>query len=377
MDSQMGEDEGFAPGSEEYARAQGLPQVPLERLPSPETLNALALLPDAISTDLYNHIRFASDPVQYIATAKNMARGIIQRNASISQHQQTEASASSSAEAVPTPNSSQNVLAHNSPLAAQVALKRVLMKKIPPIREYSGAIKDDAAREYLRDCERFFKEMEHLAGTQIEDADKIIYGRGALKGKAAKAWTTYEQQLIGSYGTVIRTWPDYKDWILREFSEHLGPEKRWDKLANLQQGQSQPFAEYAMTVQQAAVDTEVTLPEEAVVQFLRKGARPNLQKKWAEDREHPSTLRETIDRFIQYERGAMIAGYIQRHAQEADGDPMDLSAMNSTNRGNKGPKCYKCGQFGHVKRNCKNLGKKDKSKKSKDEKSKNADGQTS
>ena len=163
---------------------------------------------------------------------------------------------------------------------------------------------------------------------------------------------------------------------MREFSEHLGPEKRWDKFANLQQGQNQSFAEYAMALQQAAVDTEVPLPEEAVVQFLRKGARPNLQKKWAEEREHPTTLRDTIDRFIQFERGAMIAGYIQRRTQDDDGDtPMDLNALNGSNPRRNTPKCYGCGRFGHIKRNCKTPGKRNRERKQ--EKSKNASGQTS
>ena len=103
------------------------------------------------------------------------------------------------------------------------------MKKILPIRQYSGAIKNDAAREFLRDCERFFKQTEQLARTQIDDSDKVINSRGALKEKAERAWTTYEHQLGNSYSFQIQTWQDFKDWILREFSEHLGPEKRWDK----------------------------------------------------------------------------------------------------------------------------------------------------
>jgi hypothetical protein len=378
MDAQMEGNVEFAPGGEEYARAQGLPQPPPERLPTPETLNALALLPDAIATDLYNHIRFTQDPTQYIAVAKDMARGVVQRNASIGQRRQTEASISPSTENIHTPGSSQNSLPRNSLSAAQIALKKTLLKKIPAIRAYSGAIKNDAAREFLRDCERFFTQTEQLAGAQIDDSDKIINGRGALKDKAERAWSTYEHQLGNSYSFQIHTWQDFKDWILREFSEHLGPEKRWDKFATLQQGQNQSFAEYAMTLQQAATDTEIALSEEVVRQFLRKGARPNLQKKWAEDREHPISLRDTIDRFIQFERGAMIAGYIQKHAQEDDGDPMDLTAMNGSRRGNKGPKCYNCGQFGHIKKRCKS-GKKDKKDKDieKDQPSKNANGQTS
>jgi hypothetical protein len=337
-------------------------------------LSALACLPSFVAHDLYNAIQASDNAEEYILVAKSSARTIMERNSS--GNQQPGHSIPSSSGTVLTPGSLQS--GPNLPSAAQIALKRALLKKVPSIREYAGAIKDDAAREYLRDCERFFKETSYLAGTEIEDADKIIYARGALTGKAAKAWTTYEQQLIGSYGTRIGTWQEYKDWILREFSEHLGPEKRWDRFATLQQGQNQPFAEYAMNLQQAAVDTEIPLPEEAVIQFLRKGAKPNLQKKWAEEREHPTTLRDTIDRFIQYERGSMIAGYIQRNAQDNDGD-VQMNAMQSSGRpGYTGPRCYNCGKFGHVQRNCRShSGEKDKSQRRKPQKPKNAAGQTS
>ena len=69
----------------------------------------------------------------------------------------------------------------------------------------------------------------------------------------------------------------------------------------------------------------------------------------------------------------MIAGYIQRNAQDKDGD-VQMNAMQSSKpAGYTGPRCYGCGKFGHVKRNCP-----DKKKgKSQGNKSKNVDGQTS
>ena len=48
----------------------------------------------------------------------------------------------------------------NGSLAGQIALKRALLKKVPKIREYSGTFKDDTAREYLLNYERFFYETE-------------------------------------------------------------------------------------------------------------------------------------------------------------------------------------------------------------------------
>lgn len=68
--------------------------------------------------------------------------------------------------------------------------------------------------------------------------DKIIYARGALRRRASKAWRTYESQLSDLYATPITTWQAYNEWVEREFSEHIGPEKRWDKFANLWQGQN-------------------------------------------------------------------------------------------------------------------------------------------
>jgi hypothetical protein len=218
----------------------------------------------------------------------------------------------------------------NGSLAGQIALKRALLKRVPKIREYSGDFINDAAREYLLDCDRFFYETEQLAEATLDDRLKVVYAQGALTGKAMKAWRTHQQRISSTYGEQVTTWKQYREWILREFSEHLGPEKRWDRFVELKQGPRQAFTEYAMNLQQAAADTEQEIPEPILIQYLRKGAKVELQKKWAEDGNRPQALRDIIERFVQYEQGSTIAQYYGRKARDADGDvKMDMNAMES------------------------------------------------
>ena len=105
-------------------------------------------------------------------------------------------------------------------------LRRTLLKKIHEIREYSGQIKDDAAREYLRDCERFFDEVANLALTPVDDRTRVLTARGALTDKARRKWLAYDQRVQAGDAVPIETWQKYQDWINHEFSEHLGSEKR-------------------------------------------------------------------------------------------------------------------------------------------------------
>ena len=191
-------------------------------------------------------------------------------------------------------------------------LRRTLLKKIHEIREYSGQIKDDAAREYLRDCERFFDEVANLALTPVDDRTRVLTARGALTDKARRKWLAYDQRVQAGDAVPIETWQKYQDWINHEFSEHLGSEKRWDKFFETKQGPHQTFADYAANLRQAAVETESNLPEAVVIQRLRKGAKVELQKEWAKDSSQPTTLDAVVNRFIQYERGAMIARHVER-----------------------------------------------------------------
>jgi hypothetical protein len=256
---------------------------------------------------------------------------------------------------------------HTDPSAsAQTAARKAILKSIRPIDNYSGAVKFDAARKYLRDCERYFKEVTLYAQAEPDDKTKIAHASGRLLNRAYDTWRAYEDQVAGFYGDEITTWQAYKDWISREFSEHLGPEKRWDRFEKMTQGKLS-FHEYASNLQQAARDCEITIPEPILIQHLRKGANVNLQKRWAEDRDRPTALQDVIQRFIEFERGAMVAGYLGR----TNGDPMDLSAMNGRGKNMSQTTCYNCQKKGHFARNCKAPKKKKSDETGKEQGSKN------
>jgi hypothetical protein len=353
----------------------------------------------------------ADDPTMYALMAKSTARTIAEQNWQEAQRQMRATTAQSEqlpAEQ-PIPDLSSFLATPenpnptpNGPLAGQIALKRALLKRVPKIREYSGAFKDDAAREYLLDCERFFYETEQLAEATLDDKLKVVYAQGALGGKAMKAWRSHQQRISSTYGDEISTWKQYREWILREFSEYLGPEKRWDRFVELKQGAKQPFAEYAMDLQQAAADTDQEISEGILIQYLRKGAKVELQKKWAEDGTRPKALRDIVERFIQYEQGSTIAHYYGRKARDADGDvKMAMNGMQSTKepsnppstrgpgqargRGNgrgRGSRnqprggrdtCYNCGGRGYFSQNCPSPPKQESGN---DRKPKNGYGQT-
>ncbi|KAJ5137893.1 hypothetical protein N7526_004126 [Penicillium atrosanguineum] len=275
------------------------------------------------------HARAQEDPIQQLAeTLRRMQTGPVEGTPDTSETTRSTLSRDGS---------------------AQKAVRKAVLKNIRPIENYQGAVKSDAARKYLRDCERYFREISSYAGAEPDDSTKIIHASGRLLKRAAETWRAYTDQVAGRYGEEITTWQAYKDWINREFSEHLGPEKRWDRFANLRQGQSS-FHEYAINLQQAAYDCEIDIPEQVLIQYLRMGANVNLQKRWAEDREQdrPTILQDVIQRFIEFERGAMVAGYINR----TNPDDMELTALRSRSKDLSTIKCYNCDQKGHYKRNC-------------------------
>jgi hypothetical protein len=70
---------------------------------------------------------------------------------------------------------------------AEADKKRALLKTIRKIRDYTGKIQGDAAREYLYDCERYFQQVAEFSASALIDREKIMYASSALLEKALKS----------------------------------------------------------------------------------------------------------------------------------------------------------------------------------------------
>ena len=248
--------------------------------------------------------------------------------------------------------------------------RRAILKTIVKIRDYNGKIPDEAAREYLYDCERYFRQIAEFSHATMTDWERIMHASSSLTGQAAKTWRYRERQVDGGFEKRLESWDEYKKWIMRNFSEHLSAAKRWDRFRNTRQGDKQSFMEYVTQLRQAAMECEQTIPDAIFFEFMREGAKKKLQERWAEERNPPTKLDEIIERFRSYEEAATIAGYYRRQAPAADdgGEPMDLGAMpsfpNRRGNGNRGRggrqgqgrrnpfTCFACGQPGHRMADC-------------------------
>ncbi|KAJ5994052.1 hypothetical protein N7451_001259 [Penicillium sp. IBT 35674x] len=310
-------------------------------LPPPEIITALGSLDMQTGTSLYDIWFHSADPnarIPAILHMANLATTALRTNPSPSVETRTSA------------------IGHEN---SQRSVNKALLKDIRPIDKYGGKIHQSAAQQFLLDCERYFEEISLYVGQQPDEKAKVVFASGKLVDRAGNTWKAFKQKVSGRYADPIETFADFKAWIEREFSEHLGPEKRWDHFDSLRQG-TRTVQAYAMELQQAAVDTGFDIPEAILIQHLRKGANMALQQRWVEMNVQASTFAEAEKRLIEFERGRMLSNYISRHAGESDPDAMDLSALpavtNETKRDDR--VCFNCGKPGHIRKRCREERKK-------------------
>lgn len=180
------------------------------------TADALSALPPALA-EMYAHMWNEGSNLAAVSD-------IIIRIAAV--FEDDRAGRSTRQPVAPHVTETSNISAVNAQSNA-LAAKRALMKSVRAIDEYDGRIQNDAARKYLRDCERYFREIAQFARAHPEEYDKVIRASGALKGRAAQFWKRHEQHIAVTDPSIeIRTFSAYVAWIKLEFSEHLGEEKR-------------------------------------------------------------------------------------------------------------------------------------------------------
>ena len=242
---------------------------------------------------------------------------------------------------------------------------KALIRQLRPIPDYSGWIRDDAARMWIRDCERYFQDIVTYSGELVPDGSKVIAAKGHLVKRAATRWRAHEESVLRGYAPPISTWKAFVDWIMTQFKEHLGEQRRWEKYEQMEQGRDL-FPDYASKLQEAAAMLEVRIPEEVIRRRLIAGARKNLQAQWAKERDPPQDLAGTISRFSDLEQGTNIAKDIYR----GDHDAMDLTAIQEPPVGaprtmarhrEEAPRpkaleptrrCFSCGSSEHLKKDC-------------------------
>lgn len=261
--------------------------------------------------------------------------------------------------AILTPDSRTSSDNHRGPL--QRVREKAVLNAIGKSPEYSGAVANDAARRWLRDCENYFEKLERRTLEPLPDFEKVDSAESRLTGRAAKSWRSHTTAAAKPALNVVRidTWPGFKTWIHDQFGENFSEQRRWERYRKLVQGKER-LRDFAVKLQDAASVLDPAPPPEYVIrQDLFNKIPRELLGKWTEERSKPDGLQETITRLAELEEGSIVR-------KSTDPDAMDLSAMtvgsfaprNDRNMSTRSKrivsvrKCFRCGSSEHLIRDC-------------------------
>jgi hypothetical protein len=236
------------------------------------------------------------------------------------------------------------------------------LKDVPKPEMYRGSQQGNAARHWLRDCERYFETRAELAGEEEEEGYKVIIGRTHLAETALIAWRGLEVAVESGHMQRITTWDGFRAWILENFEAKTAEADRYRAyITRLQK--SDNFSEYFRKLQEASLNLQRPADSYSFILQLVSGLNHELRAEWYKLQDPPTEVTEVHNRLLELERGCKEAantrgnrffnrGRGQQASQPRNDDAMDLSAMDSSTRSFK---CYNCGKPGHLKRDCRLL----------------------
>jgi hypothetical protein len=153
-----------------------------------------------------------------------------------------------------------------------------------------------------------------------------------LTGQARKRWETDQVRARYDPTLVINDLTSFGAWIVKNFGEYNANDKRWDEYERITQGR-QAVQAYASTLGDAATRIDPPVAEASLIRKFITRSRPELRKRWGDDRDRPATFQGVVERFAQYEISSAAAKrlggdpYTPGYQDDNRGDPMDLSAI--------------------------------------------------
>lgn len=239
------------------------------------------------------------------------------------------------------------------------------LKDIPKPEKYRGTQQGNAARHWLRDCERYFETRAELAGTEEPDAYKVIIGRTHLTESALVAWRGFEVAVESGHMERITNWEEFKLWILDNFEAKTAEADRYRAyISRLQKADS--FPDYFRKLQEASLNLLRPADSYNFILQLVSGLNHELRAEWYKLQNPPTDVTEVYNRLVELERGCKEAANTKNNRFQIRGrgqqtsrpslneDAMDLSLME--NKPNSFV-CYHCNKPGHIKRDCRSLKK--------------------